>query len=111
MKARVLTRTLGVILSAALLFTSPVFAHGAYYSWHVDHDYSYGGHVDHEYGTGWYGGHDHAYGRYGAPGYVRPPYYGDSSSYGGYGHPAGLLGYRGKDARHHARGHYHHHWF
>ncbi|MBI3302572.1 MAG: hypothetical protein HYZ72_10950 [Deltaproteobacteria bacterium] len=68
MKARTLTRALGVILSAALVIASQVFAHSPYYSGHVDHDYSYGGHVDHEYGTGWYGDRDYAYGGYGDPG-------------------------------------------
>lgn len=74
MKARILTRALGVILSAALVIASPVFAHSPYDSGHVDHDYSYGGHVDHEYGTGWYRDRAYTYRGYGAPGYARPPY-------------------------------------
>jgi hypothetical protein len=112
MKARTLTRALGVILSAALVIASPVFAHSPYYSGHVDHDYSYGGHVDHEYGAGWSGDHDYAYGGYGARGYARSPYYGGGSHADGYGHPSGVFGYWGKDARHHYwRGHHHHHWF
>ena len=121
MKARTLTRVLGVILPAALVITSPVFAHdpdydGRHvdhdysYGGHVDHDYSYGGHVDHEYGTSWYGNRDY-YDGYQGRGYARSPDHGDSYYYGGYGHPSGFLGYWGKDARHHARGHYHHHWF
>jgi hypothetical protein len=111
MKARTLTQALGVILSTALVLASPVLAHNPYYSGHVDHDYSSGGHVDHEYGTGWSGNHNYAYGGHGAPGYARPPYSGDRYSYDGSGHPSGAFGYWGKDARHHARGHYHHHWF
>ena len=111
MKARTLTRALGVILSAALVIASPVFAHSPYDSGHVDHDYSYRGHVDHEYDTGWSGDRDHAYRGHGAPGYARPPYYGGGSYGDGYRHPSGVFGYWGKDARHHARGHYHHHWF
>jgi hypothetical protein len=111
MKARTLTRTLGVILSAALLSTSPVFAQSPYESGYVDHDYSSGGHVDHEYSTGRYRDHDYAYGGYGASGYVRPPSHGHGYSSDGYGHPSGFLGYWGRDARHHARGHSQHHWF
>src|SRR5437899_3665961 len=86
MKARTLTRVLGVILPAALVITSPVFAHdpdydGRHvdhdysYGGHVDHDYSYGGHVDHEYGTSWYGNRDY-YGGYQGRGYARSPYHG-----------------------------------
>lgn len=119
MKSRTLTRILGIILPAALVVASPVFAHDPYYGGgHVDHDYSNGGHVDHDYRNGGhmdhdysYGGHvdhDYSYGGYGNRGYA--PYHGDGYSYG-YGHPSGAFGYWGKDARHHARGHYHHHWF
>src|SRR5262245_12832900 len=112
MKIKTLTRALGVILSAAVVMASPAFAHSPYYSGHVDHDYSYGGHVDHEYGAGWSENHHYTYGSYGDPGYVRPPYAGDRYAYDGYGHPSGVLGYWGKDARHHyLRGHQHHHWF
>lgn len=113
MKARMLTRVLGVILPAALILTSPVFAHDHYYSGgHVDHNYSYGGHVDHGYGTSRYVDPGYAYGGYRDYGYARPPYYGNGSAYGSYDHPSGALGYWGKDARHHYnRGHQHHHWF
>ncbi len=111
MKIKSLTRALGVILSAAVVIASPALAHSPYYGGHIDHDYSYGGHVDHEYGVGWYGTHHYAYGGYGDPGYVGPSYSGDRYAYDGYGHPSGFLGYWGKDARHHARGHFHHHWF
>src|SRR5882672_4835579 len=112
MKARMLTRTLGVLFSAALLFASPVFAHSAYSSGHVNHDYSYRGRFDYAYGTSWYGGRDYAYGGYETPGHARSPYSGDRYSYGGYGHPSGTFGYWSKDARHHdRRGHHHHHWF
>ena len=119
MKASTLTRVLAMALPAALILTSPVLADDSHYrGGHVDHDYSYGGHVDHdyrngghmdhEYGTGWRAGHDRPYGGYGDHKYARPPYYGDGYSYG-YDHPAGTRGYWGKDARHHRRGHRHHH--
>lgn len=123
MEAKILTRVLGVILPAAVVLTTPIFAYDSHYrgghidhdysyGGHVDHDYSFGGHVDHEYGAGWYGNHHYTYGGYGDPGYARPPYSGDGYSYNGYGHPSGFLGYWGKDARHHyRRGHQHHHWF
>jgi|GEM_PF-6690390 len=112
MKARILTRVLGVLLPTALFLTAPVFAYDVHYrGGHVDHDYSSGGHVNHEYGTGWSRGRDYAYGSYRAPGYTRPPDYGDRY-YGGDGHPSGAFGYWGKDARHHyRRGHQHHHGF
>ena len=111
MKARTLTRILGVILPAALIFTAPVLAHDSYDGGgHVDHDYSNGGHVDHDYRNGGHVDHDYSSGGYGTHGYARPPYYGDGHSYG-YGHPSGAFGYWGKDARHHARGHRHHHGF
>ena len=112
MKARTLTRILGVILPAALVITSPVFAHDPYYNGgHVDHDYSYGGHVDHEYGNGRHVDHDYSYGGHVDHEYTRSPYYGDRYYDDGYGHPSGFFGYWGKDARHHYRGHRHHHWF
>lgn len=111
MKTRIFTHALGVILSAAVLITPPVFAYDAHYrGGHIDHEYSYGGRVDHEYGASWYGNPNYAYGGYGDPRYVRPPYYGNGYD-DGYGHPSGFLGYWGKDARHHyCRGHQHHHW-
>src|SRR5438128_9034098 len=86
MKARTLTRILGVILPAALVIISPVFAHDPYYSGgHVDHDYSYGGHVDHEYGNGRHVDHDYSYGGHVDHEYTRSPYYGDRYYDDGYG--------------------------
>ena len=111
MKTRILTGALGMILSGALVIASPVFAYDSHYrGGHVDHDYSFGGHVDHEYGNGWHVDHDYSYGGHVNRGYVGPSYYGQGSYYG-YGHPSGLFGYWGKDARHHLRGHQHHHAF
>lgn len=109
MKPKTLTRALGVILSAALVLTSPVFADDSHYrGGHVDHDYSYGGHVDHEYGNGRHMDHDYSNGGHVDYEYRGRPYHGYGSYYG-YDHPAGTRGYRGKDARHHRRGHQHHH--
>jgi hypothetical protein len=70
MRAKSLMCVLTMVLSAALVMTSPVFAHDPYYgSGHVDHDYRNGGHVDLDYS---YGGHvDHEY--------MRPPSYGYDS--------------------------------
>jgi hypothetical protein len=105
MQARILTGVLGTIFSAALVFATPVLAYDSHSSGgHVDHDYSYGGHVDHEYGNGWHRDHNYSGGGHVDHEYTRRPYYGY-----GYDHPAGTRGYRGKDARHHRRGHQHHH--
>lgn len=109
MKARTLTSVLAMVLPTALVLASPVFAHDSQYrGGHVDHDYSYGGHVDHEYGNGRHVDHDYSYGGHVDHGYGRQPYYGNGYAYG-YDHPAGTRGYWGKDARHHRRGHQHHH--
>ena len=48
------------------------------------------------------------YDGYGDHAYRERPYYG-YDSYLSYGPPSGTFGYRGKDARHHRRGHQHHH--
>jgi len=108
MKARTLaTRVLGMILPAALIMTSPVFARDSdYRGGHVDHDYSYGGHVDHDYRNGGHVDHDYSYGGRVDHDYGRSSYYGSGHAYG---RPYGRGGYRGKDVRHHRRGHQHHH--
>ena len=111
MKARILTGILGTAVSAALLFTPPVLAYDSYdRGGHVDHDYSHGGHVDHDYRNGGHVDHDYSYGGHVDHEYRGRPYY-DGNDFYGYDRPSGALGYWGKDARHHRRGHRHHHGF
>jgi hypothetical protein len=91
MKTRFLSGIFGAIFSTSLILTVPVFAYDSYdRGGYGGHDYSSGGHVDHDYRT--------------------QPYYGyGDDSYTNYGRRSGAFGYWGKDARHHHRGHQHHH--
>jgi hypothetical protein len=80
MRAKSLMCVLTMVLSAALVMTSPVFAHDPYYgSGHVDHDYSYSGHVDHDYRNGGHVDLDYSYGGHVDHEYMRPPSYGYDS--------------------------------
>lgn len=109
MKTRILTSVLGSLLAATFIIT-PVFA----YHPHDDDGYGDYGYDDDGYSDG---DREYSYGGYQDDGYERSPRYGNGRSryddYGGYGyeHPSGLLGYWGKDARHHSRGDQHHHVF
>lgn len=120
MKARILTSVLGSLLAAVFVIT-PVFAYhphdGDGYSDYEYNDYGYDdyGYSDYGYDNDRDVGRDF-YGGYGDYGYRRPPYYGNDrysgyDDYDGSGHSSGLLGYWGRDARHHNRGHRHHHPF
>jgi len=111
MHARTIMYALGVMLSAVLAVTSPVLAHSPYDRGPGDHEYFDGGQGNHAYGQGWPTHHHDAYGGYGTPGYGSPSHYGDWHAYGS-GHPSGVFGSWGRDARHHyQRGHHRHHWF
>jgi len=110
MKKRTLVSIVSAGLAGALFIASPVFAHSSHHrGGYVGRDYSYGAPVGHGYDRGWRMGHGHPYSGYGGREYTRFPYSGYGSNYGPYDHPAGTRGYRGKDARHHRRGHQHHH--
>jgi hypothetical protein len=113
MKTRFLSGVLGTIFSASLILTVPVFAYDSHErGGHIDHDYSYGGHVDHDYRNGGHVDHDYSNGGHVDHEYRTRPYYGYGyDSYTDYGHRSGAFGYWGKDARHHRRGHRHHHGF
>ena len=119
MKARILISMVGSLLAAVFVIT-PVFAYHpddrdeySYgYNDYGDDDYEYS---DYGYGNDWDVGRDFDDG-YGDYGYRRQHYYGNDrysgyDDYDGYGHSSGLLGYWGQDARHHNRGHRHHHPF
>jgi hypothetical protein len=112
MKTRFLSGVLGVI-SASLVLTVPVFAHDSHdRGRRGDHNSSYGGHVDRDYRSGGHGDRNYSYRGYGDHAYRERPYYGhESDSYADYGHRSGASRYWGKDARHHRRGHRHHHGF
>lgn len=109
MKTRVLSGVFGTVLSVSLLFTVPTFAYDSHdRGGHGDHNSSYGGHVDRDYRSAGHGDRKYSYRSYGDHAYRERPYYG-YDSYSSYGRPSGTFGYRGKDARHHRRGHQHHH--
>ncbi|MGH7965133.1 MAG: hypothetical protein ACRERD_25540 [Candidatus Binatia bacterium] len=121
MKTRILTTVLGSLLAMAFVVT-PVFAYhphdGDGYGNYGYGNYGYDdyGYSDYGYGDDWSVDRDSSYGDYEDYGYRRPPYYGNDRSYGDdnyydSGHSSGILGYWGKDARHHNRGHRHHHLF
>jgi len=111
MKARTLTGVLGMVLSTALVFISPVFAHDSHQGeGYVNHGNAYGENFGHSYDHGWRTNHSDPSGGYGDHRYARSPYNGYGSFDGYYDHPAGTRGYQGKDARHHyRRSHGHHH--
>ena len=102
MNARILTRALGVILSAAVVLSSPAFAYDSH---------SRGGHADHDHGARRSGNPGYAYGGHGSRGYARSPYRGNGYS-AGHGHLSGFSGAWGRGAQHHyRRGHQRHHEF
>jgi len=106
MKARTLTGVLGMVLSTALVLASPVFAHDSHHgNGYVNRGNAYSGNFGHSDDHGWRANHGSPSGDYGGHRYAGSPYYG----YGSSNHPAGTRGYRGKDARHHRRGHQYHH--
>lgn len=109
MKTRFFSGVLGSVLSALLFFAVPAFAYNSHdRSGHDDHTSSYGRHGDRDYRSGGHIDRNYSSRGYGDYAYRERPYYG-YDSYTGYGHPSGRFGYRGKDARHHRRGHQHHH--
>lgn len=108
MKTRFLTGILGTIFSTTLILAAPVFAHDSRRGdGDVDRHDSYGTPGDYGYDQGGRRGHDYPYDGYGDRTYASPYSYRDSPN--GYDHSAGTRGDRGKDARHHRRGHQHHH--